>query len=160
IGIDPMIDVAEVNDEFIIRDIQNGFEATKPSFEDAFDAVLAELNVKIPDIDIPFKGGGVGYISYDAISDFEPVPRAIATEDKLSCYNLVFCHTLLSYNHRTREITILTFAVIDQYATSREIYDRANHNFQHLRHRLVKNSELTDPMMQVGLYESPSKKME
>ncbi|SRR5699024_8271514 len=160
IGIDPMIDVAEVNDEFIIRDIQNGFEATKPSFEDAFDAVLAELNVKIPDIDIPFKGGGVGYISYDAISDFEPVPRAIATEEKLSNYHLLFCQTLLAYNHRTRKITILTFAGIDQNGPSREIYDRANHNIQHIRDRLVKNSELSDLMMPVGLYESPAKKME
>ncbi|AKG74445.1 anthranilate synthase component I [Salinicoccus halodurans] len=160
IGINPMIDVTEVNNEFVIRDLQYSFTAKKPSFKSAFDTVLAELKVKIPEIDIPFKGGGVGYISYDAISDYEPVQKAIVTEEKLPNYHLLFCQTLLAYNHRTKKITILTFARISEDKSPREIYDRANHHIRYIRDRLVKNSELSDLMMPVDLYESPAKKME
>lgn len=160
IGINPMIDIEEVNNEFVIKDLQNGFKTKAESFKAAFDAVLSKLNVKIPDIDIPFKGGGVGYISYDAISDYEPVPRAIGTDEKLANYHLLFCQTLLAYNHRTKKISILTFARINQNDSIRQIYDRANHHIQHVRDCLVKNSELSDLMMPVDLYESPAKKME
>lgn len=159
IGINPMMDVVENEGEFVINDLQNGFTAKETSFENAFDAVLAKLDVKIPDIDIPFKGGGVGYISYDAISDYEPVPKAIRTEEKLADYHLLFCQTLLAYNHRTKKITILTFARIKQNDAFREIYDRANQHIEHVRDQLVKNSELSDIMMPVDLYESPAEKM-
>ncbi|WP_411842248.1 anthranilate synthase component I [Salinicoccus sp. HZC-1] len=160
IGINPMIDIEEVNSEFVIKDLQNGFKTKAESFKEAFDAVLSKLNVKIPDIDIPFKGGGVGYISYDAISDYEPVPKAIETDKKLANYHLLFCQTLLAYNHRTKKISILTFARINQHDSIRQIYDRANHHIQHVRDRLVKNSELSDLMMPVDMYESPAEKME
>lgn len=160
IGINPMIDVVEANEEFVITDLQHDFTTRASSFKEAFDAVLNELNVKTPEIDIPFKGGGVGYISYDAISDYEPVPRVAAEEERLPNYHLLFCQTLLAYNHRTKKITIITFARVDHSDTPREIYDRANHHIQHVKDRLIKNSELSDLMMPVDLYESPVKKME
>lgn len=37
------------------------------SFKEAFDTAVNGLDVHIPDIDILFKGGGVGYISYDVL---------------------------------------------------------------------------------------------
>lgn len=160
IGINPMIDVAEADEEFVITDLQHDFTTRASSFKEAFDAVLNELNVKTPEIDIPFKGGGVGYISYDAISDYEPVPRVTAEEERLPNYHLLFCQTLLAYNHRTKKITIITFARVDHSDNPREIYDRANHHIQHVKDRLIKNSELSDLMMPVDLYESPVKKME
>jgi len=160
IGINPMMDVVETTGEFVISDLQYGSKTRASSFKEAFEYVLLELDVKIPETDIPFKGGGVGYISYDAISDYEPVPARTGSEKKLPNYHLLFCQTLLAYNHRTRKITILTFARIDDETDRRELFDRSLQHIRHIRERLVKKSELTDIMMPVDLYDSPVQKMD
>ncbi|KKK35881.1 anthranilate synthase component I [Salinicoccus sediminis] len=160
IGINPIMDVVETAGEFIISDLQYGSKMGAPSFKEAFERVLLELDVKIPETDIPFKGGGVGYISYDAISDYEPVPARTGAEKKLPNYHLLFCQTLLAYNHRTGKITILTFARIDDETDRREVFDRSLQHIRHIRERLVKKSGLTDIMMPVGLYDSPVQKMD
>src|SRR5690625_3756125 len=160
IGINPMMDVVETTGEFVISDLQYGSKTRASSFKEAFEYVLLELDVKIPETDIPFKGGGVGYISYDAISDYEPVPARTGSEKKLPNYHLLFCQTLLAYNHRTRKITILTFARIDDETDRRAVFDRSLQHIRHIRERLVKKSELTDIMMPVDLYDSPVQKMD
>ena len=41
------------------------------SFKEVFCKIQQELKVKVPDLALPFKGGAVGFISYDAVSQIE-----------------------------------------------------------------------------------------
>src|SRR5699024_9585995 len=113
IGLNPMVEIEGQHGSFIINDLEKEDKTAKNTLQEAFDHVVNVLDVSIPEIDIPFRGGAVGYISYDSISDYEPVPEPADEGGSLPDYHLLFCRTLLAYNHRSQEVTVLTFAQTD-----------------------------------------------
>ncbi|MGV2620488.1 UNVERIFIED_CONTAM: anthranilate synthase component I [Halobacillus marinus] len=150
IGLDPMIELKEMDSTFYITDFQTKQEEEAPSFKAAYEKVLEDLQVKpAEDSDLPFKGGGVGYISYDAISDYEPVPRA-EEAGSLANYHLLFCQTLIAYHHKTKQTTILSFARLgsggEENLTS--AYEDTLGRIEKVQSRLAKAPGLPDLMMQ------------
>lgn len=146
IGLNPMVEIEEQRDKFIINDLEREDKTAKDTFQDAFDHVVKALDVCIPDISIPFRGGGVGYISYDSISDYEPVPEAV-DDDSLPNYHLLFCRTLLAYNHRSKGVTVLTFGRTDSKDDLETIYSDAKKVIMNVRSRLAGQITLTDLML-------------
>ncbi|MYL21246.1 anthranilate synthase component I [Halobacillus litoralis] len=147
IGLDPMVQVKEKDGRFLIEDYRMQTKEYEESFKAAYEKVVRDLEVKQPEIDLPFKGGGVGYISYDAISDFEPVEPAEQDDLNLARYHLLFCQTLIAYHHKTKETTILSFGRVDDQAASKEVYDSTKERIKEITSRLRKGSDLEDLML-------------
>ncbi|MGP4067292.1 anthranilate synthase component I [Halobacillus sp. B29] len=153
IGLDPMVEIKEDEAAFVISDFQKKTKESAATFKEAFNHVVNTLNVKPADVPLPFKGGGVGYISYDAISDYEPVPRAIQDELNLSNYHLLFCQTLIAYHHKTKEVTILTYARVDNESLSSTIYEQSRQRIKKVQQRLMNHQGLPDLMLAGDLEE-------
>ncbi|WP_020006358.1 anthranilate synthase component I [Salinicoccus albus] len=147
IGLNPMVEIEGQHGSFIIKDLEKTKKITKHTFQEAFDYVVKMLDVSIPDIDIPFRGGAVGYISYDSISDYEPVPPPADEGGSLPDYHLLFCRTLLAYNHRSKEVTVLNFAQTDADADLEAVYTDSRRIIADIRQRLAGQITLTDLML-------------
>ncbi|WP_226585049.1 anthranilate synthase component I [Halobacillus litoralis] len=147
IGLDPMVQIKEQNQYFSIRDFYTDKTIRAHDFKSAFEKVVEDLEVKQADIDLPFKGGGVGYISYDAISDYEPVDQAKTDDLNLSRYHLLFCQTLIAYHHKTKETTILSYARINQETSLADVYEGRKSRIKQITAQLGKASDITDLML-------------
>ncbi|REJ08643.1 anthranilate synthase component I [Halobacillus trueperi] len=147
LGLDPMIQIKEDEQQFQIKDFDQNEVTYSEDFKSAYEKVLAKLDVKQPPIDLPFKGGGVGYISYDAISDYEPVERAMTDELNLANYHLLFCKTLIAYHHKTKETTILSFARKEAARPLEEIYSETKKRIKSITNQLQKAHTLPDLML-------------
>ena len=74
----------------------------------------------------PFSGGMVGYLSYDAVRQFEPTlgpppPDALGIPDAL----FMLADTLVVFDHRLRRLQVIANAFIDEYATPEHAYTAA-----------------------------------
>ena len=67
----------------------------------------------------PFYGGAVGYLSYDAVRQFEP-SIGPATKDELGLPDALFiiADTLLIFDHRLHRLLVVANAFIDEFATA------------------------------------------
>jgi anthranilate synthase component 1 len=75
----------------------------------------------------PFYGGAVGYISYDAVKQFEPSIKT-SPEDDLGLPDAVFmiADTLLIFDHKLRRLLVVANAFLDDEETSQdEAYEEA-----------------------------------
>ncbi len=74
----------------------------------------------------PFSGGMVGYLSYDAVRQFEPSLGA-PPEDSLGIPDALFmlADTLLVFDHRLRRLQIIANAFLDEHGTPAEAHAAA-----------------------------------
>lgn len=73
-----------------------------------------------------FSGGMVGYLSYDAVRQFEPTLGA-PPPDVLGIPDAMFmlADTLLVFDHRLRRLQVIANAFIDEFSTHEEAYAAA-----------------------------------
>ncbi len=97
---------------------------------EAHDDILAELQrqmaayTPVPHGAIPpFYGGILGYLSYDAVRQFEP-SIGPAPHDDLQIPDAFFMlvDTVLVFDHRLRRVYVIANAFIDDFATADEAY--------------------------------------
>lgn len=74
----------------------------------------------------PFSGGMVGYLSYDAVRQFEPTlgdppPDALGIPDAM----FMLADALLVFDHRLRRLQIIANALLDDFASAEEAYAAA-----------------------------------
>lgn len=74
----------------------------------------------------PFFGGAVGYVGYDAVSQFEPAVTA-SPEDDLGMPEAMFflADTMVIFDHKLRRLLVVSNALLDEHETDREAYDAA-----------------------------------
>jgi anthranilate synthase component 1 len=74
----------------------------------------------------PFSGGMVGYLSYDAVRQFEPT-LGEPPEDTLGIPDALFmlADTLLVFDHRLRRLQIIANAFLDEHDSPAEAYAAA-----------------------------------
>ncbi|MGO4888113.1 anthranilate synthase component I [Anaerobacillus sp. MEB173] len=127
IGLDPFLSLEEHDDQYVLKDNQGRDLFAKESFQQAFDGAISYLNVKPVNTPIPFRGGAVGYIAYDAVSKFEPVLRKQQKGAQKSTHHFIFCETIISYDHTKKELYMIHHArVQNKDEQQREsIYHRA-----------------------------------
>ncbi len=75
----------------------------------------------------PFSGGMVGYLSYDAVRQFEPTlgdspPDSLGIPDAL----FMLADTLLVFDHRLRRLQIIANAFLDEHPSPAEAYAAAS----------------------------------
>lgn len=86
----------------------------------------------------PFYGGAVGYISYDAVKQFEPTIKT-SPEDDLGLPDAVFmiADTLLIFDHKLRRLLVVANAFLDDEETSQdEAYEEANQRIAAMLYQL------------------------
>ncbi|MCM3761225.1 anthranilate synthase component I [Alkalihalobacillus oceani] len=113
IGLNPMLELVEEQGAYRTYTDQRELVVEKESFQTAFQATMAYLNVEPVDVPIPFRGGAVGYMSYDAIETIEPTLQTASTE-RVPHYQFLFCQTLIAYDHTKKELTILVHSRPEQ----------------------------------------------
>jgi anthranilate synthase component I len=120
IGLNPFLYVAEENGEYIIKDryLQPRFSAS--SFKNAVQTVDEHFKVKLPNLPLPFKGGAVGFISYDAVSQIEKVQVNKENDLQMPTFHFMYCETLLAYNHQSKELVLLRYVQLNEGDTEAE----------------------------------------
>jgi len=85
----------------------------------------------------PFYGGAVGYLSYDAVRQFEPTIGP-APKDELGLPDALFiiADTLLIFDHRLRRLIVVANAFIDDFATADEAHADARQRIAALIEKL------------------------
>ncbi|TWI58860.1 anthranilate synthase component I [Halalkalibacter nanhaiisediminis] len=109
IGLNPMFELIEENGLYRTYSKDRDIVLEKTTFQEAFDETMSFLHVQPLDIPIPFRGGAVGYMSYDAIETIEPT-LASNTEQRVPHYQFLFCQTLIAFDHTKKELTVLVHA--------------------------------------------------
>jgi anthranilate synthase component 1 len=84
------------------------------SFKEVFCKIQQELKVKVPDLALPFKGGAVGFISYDAVSQIEKVNVHAQNDLNMPTFHFIYCQTMLAYNHQTKELMVIHYIQLNE----------------------------------------------
>lgn len=108
IGADPSASYVGRDEELVIHNCHTGEQRTVTGRP--FD-LLKELMPK-PDAAIdhlPFTGGAVGYIGYDAIRVYEPVPAARKDTLRMPDLHLQLYETIIVFDHVIHEVTVISF---------------------------------------------------
>ncbi|TCP31640.1 anthranilate synthase component 1 [Scopulibacillus darangshiensis] len=112
IGIDPFAFVKKGDEEFVLNDVNGEALARASHLRELFENAMAYLKVQPIDSPLPFTGGAVGCIAYDAISDFDKVPRHDNHDLCMPAYHFVFCKTIIAFDHYEQKITVIHFAML------------------------------------------------
>lgn len=137
IGLDPFLYIEEDNG-FCIKDHHKRTLEIKHDFKEAFDTVQDLLNVKQIDIDLPFSGGAIGYIGYDAVSIFEKVQKPTVDDLELKNCSFMYCETIIAYDHVQKELTIIHLVRLDGTETETKLEEKYDATLKFLK-SLFKN---------------------
>ncbi|ADU30138.1 anthranilate synthase component I [Evansella cellulosilytica] len=105
IGLSPNYFLVEKEKKFRLEGKGGELHFEKDSFQEAWDESLRKLNVAPIWPDFPFPGGAVGYFTFESYSLYETkIPKNNLQETDV---NLVFCETILVYDHQKEELSII-----------------------------------------------------
>nr|WP_035425781.1 anthranilate synthase component I [Halalkalibacterium ligniniphilum] len=136
IGLNPMIELIEELGMYKAVDRSGRVIVKQDSFQKAFDQTLEALQVQPVELPIPFRGGAVGYMAYDAIDTIEP---SLAVEGKKHLdplYHFLFCQTMITYDHTQKQLTITHFSETQEKGKIEDRYQEAVQIIQALVDRL------------------------
>ncbi|WP_328588707.1 anthranilate synthase component I [Litchfieldia alkalitelluris] len=113
IGLSPKYVLLERNREFILEDNKGQKLLSRSNFKDAWTSSMDYQNVaeQFP-MNIPFPGGAVGYFSFESYSLYEPKLRNDNSNEPE--VHLVFCETILVFDHVKEELIVLQLQEVDQ----------------------------------------------
>ncbi len=115
IGLHPFMTFQENQESVIVMDHDEQTNKSYPSLKSAFEETLNRLKVKLPDVPLPFQGGGVGFVSYDAVSSFENMDHHENDDLQLPYYHFLFCRTLIAFDHKTNKVHIIRYVRTDEH---------------------------------------------
>lgn len=113
IGLSPSYFLLERNGLFVLENKAGQVLVTGSSFQEIWRKSMDYFNIAPIWPDFPFPGGAVGYFSFEAYSLYEDKIRNKATGE--SAVHLVFCDTILAFNHQKEELTIFHHQKVNQY---------------------------------------------
>lgn len=106
IGADPYKEVIGYGKETIVKHIKEKEKNTFPM--DALDYLKANLPKLDLDLPLPFTGGAIGYVGYDAIRQFAPIGKELTDELQMPDIHFMLYQTIIVYEHRTEKAHIIT----------------------------------------------------
>lgn len=151
IGLNPYGYVKEENRLYHFQDSSFGISLEDKDFKNLFEKVLAYLNVKPLNTTVPFYGGAVGCLGYDAITGFEPVPEHGNNDLGLAKVSFLFCETILAFDHEDKELQVFHHVRLKGTETETEAgerYDQAVKKIGHLFSELNKSCANRNLFMQ------------
>lgn len=106
IGLNPYGYLNEEDGCFFYQDNLKGQVLREDDFQSAFQKTMNYLNVKPIETSVPFYGGAVGYMGYDAMSSFASVPEHENNDLGLQRLSFLFCETILALDHTSNELQL------------------------------------------------------
>lgn len=113
IGLNPFLTIEDVEDEIHVLNKNKEILYNTQELQKAIQFVKDFAIVKEVEREIPFRGGAVGYIGYDAVSCFEKVPKHENDDLQLKNYHLLYCETIIVYSHSSREMTFIHYTQLN-----------------------------------------------
>ncbi len=103
----------------------------------------------------PFYGGAIGYLGYDAVSQFEPVIQE-NTKDDLGLPDAIFmlADTALVFDHRLRRVMVVANAFIDEFDTVEAAFSDAHQRIHEMLQKLDQPIHV-EPLNGLASYEMP-----
>lgn len=151
IGLTPKFYLIEKQNEFHFLNAQKEVIFTFSNFKKAFEKALSYLKVKEVELPIPFRGGAVGAITYDAVEMIEPILATDQSNDgeKMS---FVFCETVLAYDHHKKELFVIHHVYVngtESEGSLKRLYSEANLKVE----GIIK--QVSEPNRSLKLYQAP-----
>ncbi len=103
IGCDPVYELLNEKGETFLSK-KGGKERVKGPFSRALKEMLPKLTA---DFDIPFIGGGVGFVSYDFIRDFEDIGPLKEDPLEMPEAHLMFFNEVIVFDHLKQKINLI-----------------------------------------------------
>ncbi|MCM2674339.1 anthranilate synthase component I [Alkalicoccobacillus plakortidis] len=123
IGLDPLYSLKETGGRYLTTDRQGKQIVDEASFNQALEETMNILHVEPVDLPIPFRGGAVGYMSYDAIETIEPKLKR-ELENQVPHYHFIFCETLIAYDHLQKELIIIVHLPVVDRLDANQLYQQ------------------------------------
>lgn len=149
IGLSPFLFLKEKNGTYSLCTKEQVIYESQ-TFQNAFNKAIEYVNIKpLNDLNIPFRGGAVGYVAYDMAEQFEPALKTTVDEKRKEGIQLVFCQTMIAYDHTKKELYIIDFPqVSENEAENEKIYAESVQKIESLlgkMHRHEGNGKLISP---------------
>ncbi|TDQ41527.1 anthranilate synthase component I [Aureibacillus halotolerans] len=125
IGIDPTLQIKQGKDDFQIMDMNDERLSSQETLEEAFQYVKATRNLLPHTSDLPFSGGGVGYMAYEAAYQLDRVRTVQDHRQDKPLYHFVFCDVLLAYHHQTGDLDVIHYVDAQNKSNLEELYEQA-----------------------------------
>ncbi|MCG3083431.1 anthranilate synthase component I [Anoxybacillus sp. LAT_35] len=140
IGIRPFVSIeSDDGKQFFVKEQQQVLACTA-TIQEAFAMMQHHLNVQLLSLDVPFRGGAVGYISYDFISSIEKVPYHAYNDLQMKMVHFVVCESLFAFDHVKKELLLIHYVRLtemDDEAKQAEKYEAACRKIDELARKIV-----------------------
>lgn len=156
IGLKPFLFINESKGNYFVQNENQQNMIKKQSLKEAFHWVKEHLSLKPLDIEIPFYGGAVGYIGYDAITTFEKVQEHQNNDLNMERYQFFFCETIIALDHHSRELIIVHFIRLngdENTKIKRAIFDHAQSKINMYLSKIIQNKGQSEMMLASNVYE-------
>ncbi|MBW7649571.1 anthranilate synthase component I [Anoxybacillus sp. ST4] len=150
IGIQPFISIeSDDGKRFFVKEQQRTLICTS-TMKEAFAFMQQHVNVQPLALDVPFRGGAVGYISYDFISSIEKVPYHTYNDLQMKIIHFVVCETLFAFDHVKKELLLIHYVRLtekDNEQTCIQKYEVACQKIDKLARKMVHGCDEQAHMM-------------
>ncbi|MEN2453526.1 anthranilate synthase component I, partial [Bacillus sp. JR_15] len=103
IGLDPFLTIKEERGRFHACDQKQKKLYSASQLKDVLEWMSETYSIKAPELDIPFTGGAVGYLSYDLMPLIEPSIKGHSKETEMAKCLLFVCRTMIAYDHELKK---------------------------------------------------------
>ncbi|MGG6431445.1 anthranilate synthase component I [Anoxybacillus sp. D401a] len=149
IGIRPFMSIeSDDGKQFFVKEQQ--VLACTETIQEAFAIMQQYLHVQLLSLDVPFRGGAVGYISYDFISSIEKVPYHAYNDLQMKIVHFVVCESLFAFDHVKKELLLIHYVRVqetDDEAKRVEKYEAACRTIDELARKMVHGCDEQAHMM-------------
>lgn len=150
IGLNPFLFIEEEKNRYCVRSKQRQTLHESSSLKEIFKWMDAYLKVKVPDLDIPFAGGAVGYLGYDSVTMFERVPQHRHQDLSFKKCLLFVCSTMIAYDHQDKKLSFIQYERLTGKESEegiRAVYGMAEAKISQLISKLGEKRDFHDLML-------------
>lgn len=137
IGSDPYAAVIGYRDETTIIDYKTGTQ--KQMDINALDYLKNELPNLSIDLPLPFIGGAIGYVGYDAMRQFVDIGEDLEDDIEMPDIHFMLFKNIIVYEHRNDTAHLITINI------DNEPEEKLDHQLQQMSESLTKNVEIPNP---------------
>lgn len=105
IGLNPRYYIEDQSGDFVFKNKRGETILKEKTFQLAWEQALKYINVSPEMPDLPFPGGAVGYLGFEAYHYYEPRVQSMSSDDHDVFF--MFCETILAYHHDKEELTVV-----------------------------------------------------
>lgn len=150
IGVRPFMSIeSDDGKQFFVKEQQQVLACTG-TIQEAFAVMQQHLHVQLLSLDVPFRGGAVGYISYDFISSIEKIPYHAYNDLQMKIVHFVVCESLFAFDHVKKELLLIHYVRVqetDDEAKRVEKYEAACRTIDELARKMVHGCDEQAHMM-------------